>query len=86
MDGKQHHDQLADLRRRREAAVRSDGGENPDPVFQGRQFHPAPTGLRAAGYRQGYAACLRFVLREFGQELSDISRAQLNVIVNRSGK
>ena len=79
-------DLLADLRRRREAAIRLDGSENPDPVFPGRQFHPASTGLRALGYREGYAAAIRYVLREFGEHLSELSRAKLTAIANRSGE
>lgn len=85
MDGKQP-DQLAAMRRRREAAVRLSGSDNPDPVIPGRQFHRAPTGFRAAGYRQGYAAALRYVLREFGDHLSDVARAKLTAIANRSGE
>lgn len=79
------HDQLADLRRRRAAAVRLDGA-NPDPLYTGRKFHCPSTGLRAAGYRQGYVAAIRYVLREFGEYLGEIGRAKLAAIANRSGE
>jgi hypothetical protein len=46
-------DALAGLRRRREHAVRSEGG---DPDYPGdRKFHRPTTGLRAAGYRYGFS-------------------------------
>lgn len=76
-------DALAAGRRRREAAVRTPGG---DPLHPGRGFHRASTGLRAAGYRQGYAAALRYVLREFSSELSDLAQAKITAIAARSGR
>lgn len=82
-DSAVRHDEFANLRRRRGAAVRLEG-VNPDPVYPGRQFHRPSTGLRADGYRQGYAAALRYVLREFGDCLNEIGRAKLIAIVKRS--
>jgi hypothetical protein len=43
---------LADHRRRRAAAVRMEGG---DPEHPGTRFHRPSTGLRASGFREGFA-------------------------------
>jgi hypothetical protein len=48
-----------------------------------RAYLPA-TGLRASGYREGYAACLRWVQREFEEHLDEIGRARLAAIMARS--
>jgi hypothetical protein len=76
-------DDLATHRLRRESAVRLTGTD-PDPLHPGRQYHRPPTGFRAAGYRDGYAAAIRYVLREFGSHLDEIVRAKLAAIVSRS--
>lgn len=76
-------DPHAGLRCRREAAVRTPGG---DPLYPGRRFRRASTGLRADGYRQGYAAALRYVLREFGSDLSNLAQAKITAIAERSGR
>jgi hypothetical protein len=76
-------DELAAHRLRRESAVRLTGSD-PDPVYPGRQYHKAPTGFRASGYREGYAAALRYVLREFGSHLDELARTKLAAIVRRS--
>lgn len=46
-------DVLAGLRRRREHVLRSEGGDPEDP--DDRRFHRASTGLRAVGFRYGFA-------------------------------
>lgn len=49
----QRFDVLAGLRSRREHSLRSEGG---DPDYPGdRKYQRPSTGLRAAGYRQGFA-------------------------------
>lgn len=68
------------LQHRRAAAVRLPGG---DPLYPGQRFHRASTGLRADGYRQGYAAAIRYVLREFGFEVDELTRAKLTAIAER---
>jgi hypothetical protein len=77
-------DDLAARQRRRGAAVRMIG-DNPDPLHRGRRYHRPTTGLRAAGYRQGYVAALRYVLREFASQLDDLARTKLATIIKRSG-
>ncbi|OBF92182.1 hypothetical protein A5791_14480 [Mycobacterium sp. 852002-51163_SCH5372311] len=74
-----------ELHRRREAAVRLEGA-NPDPVFPGRRYHRAPTGFRAAGYRQGYTAALTWILREHSTHISELLREKLAAIIVRSGR
>jgi hypothetical protein len=76
-------DELRGRQRRRESAVRM-VGENPDPEHPGRRYHRPSTGLRADGYRQGYVAALRYVLRESGPQLNDLTRAKLAAIIKRS--
>src|ERR1700677_4387028 len=82
-DTRSGFDELAAHRLRRESAVRLTGAD-PDPVSPGRQYHKAPTGYRAAGYREGYAAALRYVLREFGSHLDELARTKLAAIIRRS--
>ncbi len=65
---------------RREAAVRIPGG---DPLFPGTRYHRAPTGFRASGYRQGYLAALRYVLRELEVHPLELIRAKLTTIISR---
>ncbi len=48
-----------------------------------RPYKPS-SGLRASGYREGYAACLRWVQREFDEHLDEIGRARLATILARS--
>lgn len=45
------HDVLAGMRRRREAALRSEGG---DPETNARRFHRLTSGLMDCGYRFGF--------------------------------
>jgi hypothetical protein len=68
--------------RRRAAAVRLPGG---DPLFPGTRFHRAPTGFRASGYREGYLAALRYVLRDLEVHPLELVRAKLAAIVSRGG-
>jgi hypothetical protein len=42
------------------------------------------TSLRASGYREGCAACLRWVQSEFDQHLDEIGHARLGAVVARS--
>lgn len=65
---------------RRAAAVRLPGG---DPLFPGTRFHRASTGFRASGYRDGYLAALRYVLRELEVHPLELVRAKLAAIVSR---
>jgi len=55
---------------------------NHDPTRYRR--HRPSTGLRASGFREGYAASLCWVQREFGEHLDQIGRARLAAIVARS--
>jgi hypothetical protein len=48
-----------------------------------RPYKPS-TGLRASGYREGYAACLRWVLSDLNEHLDPVSSARLAAIVTRS--
>lgn len=76
-------DALEALRRRHAAAVRLPG-ENPDPLHPGRRYHRPSTGLRASGYREGYAAALRWLLREHSEHISDVLRAKVAAILERT--
>jgi hypothetical protein len=76
-------DALDALRRRHAAAVRLPG-ENPDPLHPGRRYHRPSTGLRASGYRDGYAAALRWLLREQSDHINDLLRAKLTAIIERT--
>ena len=82
-DPRTEFDELAGRQRRREAAVRLPGAD-PDPLHPGRRYHRPTTGFRAAGYRQGYAAALRWVLREHAAHVDELLRAKLAAIINRS--
>ena len=66
---------------RRAAAVRLQGG---DPENPGSRYHRPSTGLRAAGYRQGYTACLHWVQQELWEHLNDTGRERLAAILARS--
>jgi hypothetical protein len=59
-------------------------GENPDPENAGRRYHRPTTGLRAAGYRDGWAAALGWVVNEHPTDISDLLRDKLAVIIKRS--
>jgi hypothetical protein len=48
-----------------------------------RPYRPS-TGLRASGYREGYAASLRWVLSDLIDHLDPVGRARLASIVARS--
>ncbi|MDT5354457.1 MAG: hypothetical protein QOJ56_2989 [Mycobacterium sp.] len=48
-----------------------------------RPYKPS-TGLRASGYREGYAAALRWTQAEFHEHLDEIGRARLAAVVARS--
>jgi hypothetical protein len=48
-----------------------------------RPYKPS-TGLRASGFRKGYAAALRWSQREFDEHLDEIGRARLGAVVARS--
>jgi hypothetical protein len=48
-----------------------------------RPYKPS-TGLRASGFREGYAAALCWVQGEFGEDLDEIGRARLTAVVARS--
>ena len=50
----------------------------------GRRPYKPSTGLRANGYREGYAASLRWVQREFHEHLDEIGRTRLEVLLARS--
>jgi hypothetical protein len=78
-------DELRGRQRRRESAVRMPG-DNPDPEHPGRRYHRPSTGLRADGHCQGYVAALSYVLREFGPQLDDLTRAKLTAIAERRGR
>ena len=73
----------ADLQRRRESAVRLPG-DDPDPVHPGRRYHRPTTGLRADGYRDGYASALRWLLGQHSEHIDELLRAKLSAIVARS--
>jgi hypothetical protein len=75
-------DALAAMRRRHAVAVRLPG-ENPDPLHPGRRYHRPSTGLRASGYREGYAAALRWLLREHSAHINELLRAKITAILNR---
>jgi hypothetical protein len=75
-DQHEQFDALADNQRRRETALRTDGGEDPDPLHPGRQYHRPPTGFRAAGYREGYVAGLRWACRELWPLLTTEGRVR----------
>jgi hypothetical protein len=77
-------DDLAAQQRRRASAVRLTGA-HPDPLHPGRRYHRPPTGLRAAGYRDGYLAALRWVLREHASGIDELVRAKLAAIISRMG-
>jgi hypothetical protein len=49
-----------------------------------RRPYKPPTGLRASGFREGYAAALCWVQGEFGEHLDEIGRARLTAVVARS--
>ena len=49
-----------------------------------RRPHRAPVGHYARGYREGYAAALRWIQSEFGEHLDEIGRARLAAVVARS--
>jgi hypothetical protein len=74
---------LAALRRRHAAAVRLPG-ENPDPLHPGRRYHRPSTGLRAAGYREGYVAALRWLLREHPEHIHELLRSKITAIIERA--
>ena len=76
-------DALEALQRRHAAAVRLPG-ENPDPLHPGRRYHRPSTGFRASGYREGYAAALRWLLREHSEHINDLLRATLTAILERT--
>ena len=82
-DPRTEFDELTARRRRREAAVRLPGAD-PDPAHPGRRYHRPTTGFRAAGYREGYAAALRWVLREHAAHIDEMLRAKLAAIIKRS--
>jgi hypothetical protein len=48
-----------------------------------RPYKPS-TGLRASGYREGYAACLHWVQIEFDEHLDEIGKARLAAVIARS--
>jgi hypothetical protein len=73
----------SDLQRRRESAVRLPG-DNPDPLHRGRRIHRPATGFRAAGYKDGYAAALRWVLNAHSTDLDEMLRAKLATIIERA--
>jgi hypothetical protein len=49
-----------------------------------RRYRRESTGLRASGFREGYAAALRWSQREFDEHLDEIGRARLGAVVARS--
>lgn len=49
-----------------------------------RRPHRAPVGHYANGYRDGYAACLRWTALELAPHLDEVGRAQLAAIMARS--
>jgi hypothetical protein len=69
------------LGHRRDAAVRLPGG---DPMSPGTRYHRPPIGFRASGYRDGYAAALRWILNEHATLINESLRAKLTAIVARS--
>lgn len=54
------------------------------PPCAGRRPYKPSTGLRASGFREGYAAALRWMQTEFHEHLDEVGRARLAVIVARS--
>jgi hypothetical protein len=68
---------------RREAAVRSWPGENPDPQFPGRRYQKPSTGLRANGFREGFARGALDSLREIWPALDEAGRARAAEIAAR---
>jgi hypothetical protein len=49
-----------------------------------RRPHRAPVGHYPRGYREGYAAALRWTQRELNDHLGEIGRARLGAVVARS--
>jgi hypothetical protein len=49
-----------------------------------RRSHRAPLGHYPRGYREGYAAALRWSQGEFAEHLDNIGRARLAAVVARS--
>lgn len=80
---REQFDALAAYRRRRESALRLDGSQDPDPLHPGRRHHRPSTGLRASGYREGYAAALRWLLREHSAHINELLRAKVAAMLNR---
>jgi hypothetical protein len=64
---------LAGTRRRREHVVRSEGGDPDHP--NDRRYHRPPTGLRAAGFRDGYRRGMRRASGELWSHLDADGRA-----------
>jgi hypothetical protein len=55
-----------------------------NPYTTVRRDRRPSTGLRASGFREGYAAALRWSQREFDEHLDEIGRARLGAVVARS--
>lgn len=49
-----------------------------------RRLHRSPVGHYPRGYREGYAAALRWTQRELNDHLGEIGRARLGAVVARS--
>jgi hypothetical protein len=75
---RQRFDALAGLRQRREHAVRVEGG---DPEYPGDlQYHQPSTGLRASGFRQGFACGGTDALRRVWRYIPDEYRGLVSRI------
>ena len=72
-------DDLANRARRRDAAVRLEGG---DPELPSRRYHRSSAGLRASGFREGYSRGTRETLNRIWPLLDADARQAAQVIIS----